>query len=71
VVDGNLVTKCVVGDAQAELQDVRADVAALRIQLRGDSEARKADTLTWMFGTVELETIVILGPVIPLARTLH
>ncbi|WP_457106616.1 hypothetical protein [Methylobacterium sp. P5_C11] len=69
--DGNRATKGDIRDVRTELQGVRSDVEALRIQTRGDIEALKAEMIKWMFGTVGLQTIVILGAVITLVRSLH
>ncbi|MGH1587808.1 hypothetical protein ACRBEV_04960 [Methylobacterium phyllosphaerae] len=71
VLDGNLAAKGDIRDVRTGLQGVRSDVEALRIQTRGDIEALKAEMIKWMFGTVGLQTIVILGAVITLVRSLH
>lgn len=71
VLDGNLATKGDIRDVQTELQGVRSDVEALRIQTRGDIEALKAAMIKWMSGTVGLQTIVILGAAITLVRSLR
>lgn len=64
VLDGNLATK-------ADVREVRGDIEALKIQTRADIEALRSEMIKWMFGTVGLQTIVILGAVITLARSLR
>ncbi|UIN35475.1 coiled-coil domain-containing protein [Methylobacterium oryzae] len=44
VFDGNLATKADIRDVQAELQIVRGDIEALKIQTRGDIEALRLTT---------------------------
>ncbi|MEE7448915.1 DUF1640 domain-containing protein [Methylobacterium radiotolerans] len=44
VFDGNLATKADIRDVQADLQIVRGDIEALKIQTRGDIEALRLTT---------------------------
>jgi hypothetical protein len=71
-VQGDLATK-------ADLAALRADVAALKSELKGDLaglesklEARiaeaKADILKWVVGAIGFQTLVILGALVSLAR---
>ena len=64
VLDGNPATKI-------DVREVRSDIEALRIQTRADIEASRAEMIKRMFGTVGLQTIVIPGALITLARSLR
>lgn len=75
VLDGNLATKAdireVRGDIEALKLQTRADIDALKLTTKADTEALRSEMIKWMFGTVGLQTIVILGAVITLARSLR
>lgn len=49
----------------------RTDLRETELRLEAKIEASKAEILKWMFGTIGLQTIVILGAVIALARLIR
>lgn len=52
-----------------------ADLREVKLELEAKFEAKiesvKSDLLKWMFGAIGFQTIIILGAVIALARTIH
>jgi hypothetical protein len=60
-------------DLQRDLAELRADLqrdlAALRADLQRDLGNTKAEMLKWVIGSIGIQTIVILGAVIALTRT--
>ncbi|MCB4803317.1 hypothetical protein QO001_002975 [Methylobacterium brachiatum] len=69
-------------DALADIQVVRGDIEALKIQTRGDIAALRlttqadiasanVETLRWLVGAIGFQTLAVLGAVITLTRTFH
>ncbi len=58
-------------DIEALKLTTKSDIEALRPTTKADIEALRSEMMKWMFGTVGLQTIVILGAVITLARSLR
>lgn len=46
----------------------KADLRELELRLEVTIEASKAEIIKWMFGTIGVQTLVILGAVIALTR---
>jgi hypothetical protein len=61
-------------DLQRDLAELRADLqrdlAALRADLQRDLGNTKGEMLKWVIGSIGIQTIVILGAVIALTRTM-
>ncbi len=69
-------------DVRADIQVVRGDIEALKIQTRGDIAALRlttqadiasanVETLRWLVGAIGFQTLAVLGAVITLTRTFH
>ena len=54
-------------DTDALRLSTKADIEGLRLSTKADIEALRSELIKWMFGTVGLQTIVILGAVVTLA----
>ena len=48
----------------------KADIDSLRLATKADLAETKADVLKWIVGAIGLQTVVILGAVVALARVL-
>jgi hypothetical protein len=70
------------GDIAELRAELKGDIAELRAELKGDIgglrgelhtglAGQKAELLKWMFGTVGVQTLVLLGALIALTRGLH
>jgi hypothetical protein len=68
LIDERLATKEDIAKLQAS---TAADIAKLQATARADIADAKAEILKWFIGTVSLQTIVILGAVVALARVVH
>jgi hypothetical protein len=44
---------------------------ATKADLKIEIESAKSEIIKWMFGTIGVQTVIILGAVIALARTAH
>jgi hypothetical protein len=60
---------------KSDVASLKSDIEALRSSTKSDLQAGLAETraeiLKWMVGTIGLQTVVILGAVVALARLLH
>lgn len=65
--DDQLATKA---DLVALRHEIAADVQASEARLEAKLQASRADILKWTMGSIGLQTIVIIGAVIALARVL-
>jgi hypothetical protein len=78
LLDERLATKTDLEQTRAmlsrDIEDTRAslsrDIEALRLSAKADLAETRADILKWVVGTIGLQTVVILGAVIALARVL-
>ncbi|MGU3406671.1 hypothetical protein [Methylobacterium brachiatum] len=59
------------GDIEALKIQTRADIAALRLTTRADITSANVETLRWLVGAIGFQTLAILGAVITLTRTSH
>ena len=57
-------------DLQSEVGVLRADVKEAELRLEAKIEATKTDLLKWMIGAIGVQTLVIVGAVVALARAL-
>ena len=57
-------------DVEALRLAVGRDIKVLRVATKADLAETRADILKWMIGTIGVQTIVILGAVVALARVL-
>ncbi|WP_375465118.1 DUF1640 domain-containing protein [uncultured Methylobacterium sp.] len=58
-------------DIEALRLATQADIEALRLSTKADIEAAKSEIIRWMFGAIGFQTVVIVGAVVPLGRSLH
>lgn len=74
VVQTDIATKGDVGSVRADINSLRistrADLRETELHLEAKIEATKAEIIKWMFGTMGLQTIVIIGTVTALIRML-
>ena len=83
---GSIPTKSDIDDVRSDIEalristkadleslrlSTRADLDGLRLSTKADLEATKSDIIKWMFGTIGFQTVVVLGAVVALARSLH
>ncbi len=75
MMQGDLATKSDIGEFKADARDNRAELEArireAELRLEKQIEASKAEILKWMFGTIGLQTLAILGAVLALARVVR
>ena len=55
----------------ADIADVRSDLRQTELRLEAKIESFKSDILKWMFGTIGLQTLALLGAIVALAKALH
>lgn len=72
---GSIPTKSDIDEVRSDIEALRlstkADLDGLRLPTKADLEATKSDIIKWMFGTIGFQTVVVLGAVVALARSLH
>ena len=56
------------GEAGHDELATKADLAALKADLKADIAEVKADILKWIVGAIGIQTVVILGALVSLAR---
>lgn len=75
MMQGDLATKSDIGEVKADARDNRTELEArireAELRLEKQMEASKAEILKWMFGTIGLQTLAILGAVLALARVVR
>ena len=59
------------GDIEALKIQTRADIAALRLTTQADIASANVETLRWLVGAIGFQTLAILGAVTTLTRTFH
>ena len=59
------------GDIEALKIQTRADIAALRLTTQADIASANVETLRWLVGAIGFQTLAVLGAVITLTRTFH
>ena len=59
------------GDIEALKIQTRADIAALRLTTQADIASAKVETVRWLVGAIGFQTLAVLGAVITLTRTFH
>jgi len=71
----NLATKADLTElrlaTKADILGTKADIADLKLSTRADIADAKADLVKWMFGAIGFQTILVLGAVVALARSVH
>jgi hypothetical protein len=70
-----LATKSDLAALAADLRETKltftADLRQTELRLEGRIEAVKSDILKWMFGTIGLQTVALLGAIVALAKALR
>ena len=56
---------------KGDILSVKSDLREHELRLEAKIEATKAEIVKWMFGTIGFQTLLILGAVITLARTVR
>ena len=76
--DLNLVSaslKAEISAVKADLNSVsaslKAEISAVKAELRTEIAETKGEIIKWLFGTVGVQTIIIIGTIIALARAIH
>lgn len=75
MMQGDLATKNDIGEFKFDARDNRAELEAriceAELRLEKQIQASKAEILKWMFGTIGLQTLAILGAVLALVRVVR
>lgn len=70
---GDVASKGDVEGVRTDLREtearLKADLRELELRIEAQIERSKAEVIKWMFGTIGLQTVAILGAVTALART--
>ena len=56
---------------KGDVLSARSGLRELEVKLEAKIEAAKAEIVKWMFGTIGFQTLLILGAVIALARSVR
>lgn len=57
--------------SKSDIEATRADLRATELRLEAKIEAAKADTIKWVLSAIGFQTLIIVGAVVALSRTVH